>query len=149
MIRTFILSLFLCFVFQAVASSGEKLTVFINKTKFIRLNQAANTISIGNPQMLSLNLKSPRFLMLTGLKVGTTDIHILNKKGTTIFSKELLVVPSLVDTVIVNRGLDQTVKYICAPECVNVSGNKIDSTAPATSSGTSSATTNLNASGVN
>ena len=35
MTRTFILSLFLCFVFQAVASADDKLTIFVDKTKFI------------------------------------------------------------------------------------------------------------------
>jgi len=79
MTRTFILSLFLCFVFQAVASADDKLTIFVDKTKFLRLKQPADTISIGNPDMVSLNLKSPQFLILTGLKLGTTDIHIFNK----------------------------------------------------------------------
>ena len=81
MIRTLILGLFLCSAFQGVVSAEDRLTIFVDKTQFLKLNQAADTISIGNPDMVSLNLKSPKFLILTGLKVGATDIHILNKKG--------------------------------------------------------------------
>jgi len=148
MTRTFILSLFLCFVFQAVASADDKLTIFVDKTKFLRLKQPADTISIGNPDMVSLNLKSPQFLILTGLKLGTTDIHIFNKKGNSIFSKELLVMPSSIDTIIVNRGADQTSKYLCAPACVSVPDNEANSTTSAAALNPASAAVGLNASGV-
>ena len=148
MIRTFILGLFLYSAFQGVVSAEDRLTIFVDKTQFLKLNQAADTISIGNPDMVSLNLKSPKFLILTGLKVGATDIHILNKKGNSIFSKEVLVMPSSVDTVIVNRGADQTSTYLCAPACVSVSVAEANSKGPPAASGLTGAAPSLNASGV-
>jgi len=130
MARKIFLAVLLCFFAQASVLAEEKLTIFINKIQFIRLQQSADTIFIGNPDIVSVNLKSPRFLIVTGLKTGTTDLHILGKTGASIFSKELYVVPSVGGTVIVHRGTEQTTKYLCKPDCINLSQTGTNSATP-------------------
>jgi len=56
--------------------------------------------------------------------------------------------PSSIDTIIVNRGADQTSKYLCAPACVSVPDNEANSTTSAAALNPASAAVGLNASGV-
>jgi len=103
------------------ALAAGPLTVTVNKSHLVRLQQDAEIIMVGNPTIADIAVESARLFFLLGIEPGETSLHILDGDGNTIMESAIVVVPTAERTVTVNRASNlEEATYSCSPRCAAV-----------------------------
>ncbi|MCD2471618.1 pilus assembly protein N-terminal domain-containing protein [Jiella sp. MQZ9-1] len=91
--------------------------VDMDQAKVIQLDRPANTVIVGNPSIVDVQVLSSNRLVMTGKASGITNIVILDQKGNPIVDERVSVGTFEKDTVRVYRQASRAT-YACTPECV-------------------------------
>jgi Flp pilus assembly secretin CpaC len=111
-----LLSAIAAFALDPVAARPrEAIMVSLDQAKLIRIPDRVNTIVIGNPLIADASVQSGGILVITGKGYGTTNIIALDRSGTPLMEREILVEGPR-DVVVVYRGIERET-YSCAPNC--------------------------------
>lgn len=100
----------------APARAGDVIPVDIDSARLIELPASANTVVIGNPLIADLSIQPGGLAVITGKGYGATNVIALDKDGTVLTEKTVLVKGPSEPTVIVYRGVTRNT-YSCAPDC--------------------------------
>ena len=67
---------------QAISqTSHDNFSVELNKTKVLRLPQAASAVLVGNPNIADVSVHSANTLFLVGRGFGETNLIVLDANG--------------------------------------------------------------------
>ena len=94
---------------------AEVVSVVLDQAKLMRLPERVSTIIIGNPSIADGTLQSGGLLVVTGKGYGTTNMMILDSKGTVI-AEHTITVSAPNNGITVFRGADRET-LSCAPNC--------------------------------
>lgn len=111
----FLTAIFLLFLAHADARPRDAIMVALDQAKLIRIPDRVNTIVIGNPLIADIAVQPGGLLVITGKGYGNTNIIALDRSGTPLLEKEI-VVEGPRDVVVVYRGIERET-YSCAPKC--------------------------------
>jgi Flp pilus assembly secretin CpaC len=97
-------------------ASAENISVQVNQAKIIKLTRAADTIVIGNPQIVDASVQDATTIVLTGKGFGSTNLVVLDEAGAPIVDQQVVVSRDEASTVrIYRRASVQTLS--CQPTC--------------------------------
>jgi Flp pilus assembly secretin CpaC len=98
------------------AMADAAIRVTMNQAKIVKLARPADTIIIGNPEIADASVQDADTIVLTGKGFGTTNIVILDAKGSPIVDEQIVVTRQTADSVRVYRRAEiQTLS--CTPYC--------------------------------
>lgn len=117
MLRHWIKTLFvLCgLVIAPHLALADAVSVVLDQAKLLRLPDRVSTIIIGNPAIADGTLQSGGLLVVTGKGYGTTNLMVLDSKGTVI-AEHTITVTAPTSGLTVFRGADRET-LSCAPNC--------------------------------
>lgn len=102
--------------FFAGAAIADQITVEANKTKPMRLKQAASAIVVGNPNFADVAVHSENLIFITGKTYGTTNLLIFDDDGKQIYSGDIVVTTNASSLVSISRAGDNFT-LDCASKC--------------------------------
>ncbi|RYG31020.1 MAG: hypothetical protein EON93_13710 [Burkholderiales bacterium] len=115
MTKTFFAAIAVCLVL-APAAGADPFKVRVDETVPLKLNQAANSVVIGNATVADVSVHDARTLLVTGKAFGQTNITVLDRAGNTIFTSQLVVGgEDDAGLTIVRSGA--TYSYSCVDKC--------------------------------
>jgi hypothetical protein len=94
---------------------ADVISVVLDQAKLLRLPDRVSTIIIGNPSIADGTLQSGGILVVTGKVYGSTNLMVLDSKGTVI-AEHTITVTAPTNGVTVFRGADRET-LSCAPNC--------------------------------
>lgn len=104
----------------AVLGSGsafaDNLSVGLDQTRTVHVDQQIATLSIGNPAIADVNVRDGKTLFVLGKSFGRTNVLALDNKGQTVLDVTVLVTSAQGGAVTVYRGTKQS-SYDCATNC--------------------------------
>jgi len=113
--RRTIIALTLALV-PAIASAAT-LVVSLDHSVRMTLGGPAQDVIVGNPDIADVTVADPRHLVITGKKLGITNLIVTNTAGRTIFNRELMVSTAEGERVSVYEGGPVPIDYACSPRC--------------------------------
>lgn len=109
----------------APASSGELITVALDKAKTLRLDRPAAVIMLAKPEIADVVLETPKFLFLIGRTAGETSLTILDANHNEILTATLAVVPEDERHISIQRHCRSQGGGNCLPEeTLNCAGGR-------------------------
>lgn len=103
-------------LFPHAAMADAAITVTMNQAKIVKLARPADTIIIGNPEIADASVQDADTIVLTGKGFGTTNMVILDAKGSPIVDEQIVVTRQTADSVrVYRRSSIQTLS--CTPYC--------------------------------
>ena len=100
----------------AAATASDPIDVTIDFAKVVKLSNPAHTIVVGNPGIADASLGDEQTLVLTGKTAGTTNLIVLDEKGTEILNSMVRVSSDIRQLTTVFYGA-QRQTFSCAPVC--------------------------------
>lgn len=94
---------------------AEVVSVVLDQAKLMRLPDRVSTIIIGNPSIADGTLQTGGLLVVTGKGYGSTNLMVLDSKGTVI-AEHTITVSAPTAGVTVFRGAERET-LSCAPNC--------------------------------
>ena len=110
----------------AAAQDADRLEVFVNHAKIIKLAEPAATVIIGNDAIADATVKDATTLVLTGRAFGSTNLVILDPDGEPIVDERVVVRQDEGETVRLFRPGVPPVAVPCSPVCVITDGGTGD-----------------------
>jgi Flp pilus assembly secretin CpaC len=98
------------------AAAAETLTVPVDQATLTKLPERTSVIVIGNPMIADVTLQAGGVLVVTGKGYGATNILALDRAGSVLMEKTILVEGPRDNVVVVYRGA-QRGTYSCQPDC--------------------------------
>jgi Flp pilus assembly secretin CpaC len=98
------------------AAAAETLTVPVDEATLTKLPERTSVIIIGNPMIADVTLQAGGVLVVTGKGYGATNILALDRAGSVLMEKTILVQGPRDNVVVVYRGT-QRGTYSCQPDC--------------------------------
>jgi hypothetical protein len=116
LLRQFKTLLVLCgLVIAPNLALAEVVSVVLDQARLLRLPDRVSTIIIGNPSIADGTLQTGGLLVVTGKGYGTTNLMVLDSKGT-ILAEHTITVSAPAHGLTVFRGPDRET-LSCAPNC--------------------------------
>jgi Flp pilus assembly secretin CpaC len=106
----------LAITIPALASAAETLNVSVDQATLTKLPERVSTIIVGNPLIADVTIQSGGVLVVTGKGFGATNIVALDRTGSVLMEKTVVVHGPRDDVVVVYRGI-QRETYSCQPDC--------------------------------
>jgi Flp pilus assembly secretin CpaC len=106
----------LAIAIPAFASAAETLNVSVDQATLTKLPERVSTIIIGNPLIADVTIQSGGVMIVTGKGFGATNIVALDRAGSVLMEKTVVVHGPRDDVVVVYRGI-QRETYSCQPDC--------------------------------
>ena len=103
----------------AVAQDDPTVDLTIDFAKILRLDQAAETIVIGNPGIADAAIEDEDTLVLTGKTAGTTNLIVLGREGDEVLNATVRVSSDIRQLTTVFYGASRQT-FSCAPVCEQV-----------------------------
>lgn len=102
----------------AAAQDVDRLEVFVNHAKIIKLAEPAATVIIGNDAIADATVKDATTLVLTGRAFGSTNLVILDADGEPIVDERVVVRQDEGESVRLFRPGAAPIAIPCSPVCV-------------------------------
>ena len=106
----------LAITIPALASAAETLNISVDQATLTRLPERVSTIIVGNPLIADVTIQSGGVLVVTGKSFGATNIVALDRAGSVLMEKTVMVQGPRDEVVVVYRGI-QRETYSCQPDC--------------------------------
>lgn len=98
------------------AHTDPSIKVLMNQAKIVRLERAADTVIVGNPEIADATVQDERTIVLTGKGFGVTNLIILDRNGNQIVDNKVFVARTSDKTMRVYHNANvQT--FFCSPTC--------------------------------
>src|SRR4051794_36643304 len=101
------------------AEAQKTIDLTIDFATVVKLDRPAKTIVIGNPGIADASVQDGTTVVLTGKAAGTTNMIILDEKGTELANETLRVASNLRQLTTVFYG-NKRQTYSCSPTCEQV-----------------------------
>ena len=98
------------------ARAGDTLDVVLDQATIMRLPDKVSTIVVGNPLIADVAVQSGGLVIVTGKGFGATNLIALDRAGTVLMERSIVVSGPTGPTVQVYRGV-QRETYSCTPDC--------------------------------
>jgi hypothetical protein len=98
------------------AAAAETLRVPVDEATLTKLPERVASIIIGNPLIADVTIQPGGVLVVTGKGYGVTNIVALDRAGSVLMEKNILVEGPRDNVVVVYRG-GQRQTYSCEPHC--------------------------------
>lgn len=95
---------------------AQELGVVLDQATLLRLPEKVSTIVVGNPAIADVAVQSGGLVVVTGKGFGTTNLIALDRAGTVLMERSVVVRGSNGSTVSVYRGAERE-SYSCTPDC--------------------------------
>ena len=99
-----------------VAQAAERVDVVLDQATLMKLPDRVSTIVVGNPLIADVAVQSGGLLVVTGKGFGATNLIALDRTGTVLLERSIVVRGPGGPTVQVYRGV-QRESYSCTPDC--------------------------------
>lgn len=113
---TWLAAAFLLFALASPVVAAERIVVFLDHARVIKLPDRASTIAVGDPLIADLSIEPGGIAVVTGKGYGATNFIVMDKSGTVLMEKNVEVTGQTDKTVVVYRGVNQET-YSCTPLC--------------------------------
>ena len=100
----------------APARAAETLKVVLDQATLMKLPDKVSTIVVGNPLIADVAVQSGGLVVVTGKGFGSTNLIALDRAGTVLMERSIVVSGPSGPTVQVYRGV-QRETYSCTPDC--------------------------------
>src|SRR5436309_1372412 len=100
----------------AAARADDTLDVVLDQATIMKLPDKVSTIVIGNPLIADVAVQSGGLVIVTGKGFGSTNLIALDRVGTVLMERSIVVRGPTGPTVQVFRGV-QRETYSCTPNC--------------------------------
>src|SRR5436309_14136054 len=98
------------------AQAAEVLPVRVDQATLLKLPEKVATIVVGNPMIADVAVQSGGLVVVTGKGYGSTNLIMLDRAGTVLMERSIVVSGPTGPTVQVYRGV-QRETYSCTPDC--------------------------------
>jgi len=98
------------------AQAAETLDIALDQATLMKLPEKVSTIVVGNPLIADVAVQSGGLVIVTGKGFGATNLIALDRAGTVLMQRSIVVRGPGGPTVQVYRGV-QRETYSCAPDC--------------------------------
>ncbi|MEA2877847.1 MAG: hypothetical protein QOF14_3043 [Hyphomicrobiales bacterium] len=98
------------------AKAAETLDIALDQATLMKLPEKVSTIVVGNPLIADVAVQSGGLVIVTGKGFGATNLIALDRAGTVLMERSIVVRGPVGPTVRVYRGV-QRETYSCAPDC--------------------------------
>ena len=92
------------------------LNIVLDQATLMRLPEKVSTIVIGNPLIADVAVQSGGLVVVTGKGYGATNLIVLDRAGTVLMERQVVVRGATDHTVSVYRGAERET-YSCTPNC--------------------------------
>lgn len=100
---------------QAPAAEAP-LGIVLDQATLLKLPEKVSTIVVGNPLIADIAVQSGGLVVVTGKGYGSTNIIMLDRAGTVLMERAIVVRGPSEQTVSVYRGMERET-YSCTPNC--------------------------------
>ena len=98
------------------ASAAEQLGIELDQATIMKLPEKVSTIVVGNPLIADVAVQSGGLVVVTGKGFGTTNLIVLDRAGSVLMERSIVVRGANANTVAVFRGVERET-YSCTPLC--------------------------------
>jgi hypothetical protein len=98
------------------APDPDKISVYVDQAKLLKLPAKAATIIVGNPLIADVTLQSGGIVVVTGKGYGATNFIAMDRSGDVLVDRQIQVEGPTERLVTVYRGVERE-SYSCAPIC--------------------------------
>ena len=98
------------------APDPDKISVYVDQAKLLKLPAKAATIIVGNPLIADVSLQSGGIVVVTGKGYGATNFIAMDRSGDVLVDRQIQVEGPTERLVTVYRGVERE-SYSCAPIC--------------------------------
>jgi Flp pilus assembly secretin CpaC len=105
-----------CMFLQPARAADERLDIRLDQATILKLPEKVSTIVVGNPLIADVAVQSGGLVVVTGKGYGSTNIIALDRAGTVLMERSIVVRGPNGDTVAVYRGVERET-YSCTPMC--------------------------------
>jgi Flp pilus assembly secretin CpaC len=98
------------------AHASEALSVTLDQATLLKLPEKVATIVVGNPLIADVAVQSGGLMVVTGKGYGSTNMIALDRAGTVLMERAIVVRGPNDYTVSVYRGVERET-YSCTPKC--------------------------------
>ena len=92
------------------------LNIVLDQATIMRLPEKVSTIVVGNPLIADVAVQSGGLVVVTGKGYGATNLIVLDRAGTVLMERQVVVRGASDQTVSVYRGTERET-YSCTPNC--------------------------------
>ena len=98
------------------ALAADTLDVVVDQAKLMKLPEKVATIVVGNPLIADIAIQSGGLVVVTGKGYGSTNVIALDRSGTVLMERSIVVHGPTGPIVSVFRGTERET-YSCTPQC--------------------------------
>jgi Flp pilus assembly secretin CpaC len=98
------------------ALAAEQLGIELDQATIMKLPEKVSTIVVGNPLIADVAVQSGGLVVVTGKGYGTTNLLVLDRAGTVLMERSVVVRGANANTIAVYRGVERET-YSCTPQC--------------------------------
>jgi hypothetical protein len=99
-----------------MAHAAEALSITLDQATLLKLPEKVSTIVVGNPLIADVAVQSGGLVVVTGKGYGSTNLIVLDRTGTVLMERSIVVRGPDGQTVWVYRGMERET-YSCTPNC--------------------------------
>ena len=98
------------------APDPDRIAVYVDQAKLVKLPAKVSTIVVGNPQIADVTLQSGGIIVVTGKGYGATNFIAMDRNGEVLVDRQIQVEGPTDQLVTVYRGVERE-SYSCMPIC--------------------------------
>src|SRR4051812_23418095 len=96
--------------------AAETMEVVLDQASLMKLPDKVSTIVVGNPMIADIAIQSGGLVVVTGKGFGSTNLIALDRAGTVLMERSVLVRGASDRAIQVYRGMERET-YSCMPDC--------------------------------
>ena len=102
--------------FSLAAPDPDRIAVYVDQAKLVKLPAKVSTIVVGNPLIADVTLQSGGIIVVTGKGYGATNFIAMDRNGEVLVDRQIQVEGPTDQLVTVYRGVERE-SYSCMPIC--------------------------------
>jgi Flp pilus assembly secretin CpaC len=114
--RVFALALLAVALLPRIAPAAEALNIVLDQATLLKLPEKVSTIVVGNPLIADVAVQSGGLVDVTGKGYGSTNLIVLDRAGSVLMERSVVVRGARDQVVQVYRGVERET-YSCTPTC--------------------------------
>ena len=103
-------------VVSQAAPDPDRIAVYVDQAKLVKLPAKVSTIVVGNPLIADVTLQSGGIIVVTGKGYGATNFIAMDRNGEVLVDRQIQVEGPTDQLVTVYRGVERE-SYSCMPIC--------------------------------
>jgi Flp pilus assembly secretin CpaC len=103
-------------VVSLAAPDPDRIAVYVDQAKLVKLPAKVSTIVVGNPLIADVTLQSGGIIVVTGKGYGATNFIAMDRNGEVLVDRQIQVEGPSDRLVTVYRGIERE-SYSCMPQC--------------------------------